>query len=109
MSKPYTIIFTDEAKAAAEAASLTLAQVEAQARREIAGWIEDMDLPSWGFCAIDMPDGTKFVALYGGPDLCQIDAVTGTVSVGRIEDKNPELAEAFGVSGEVVFPSWGKK
>jgi hypothetical protein len=51
-----------------------------------------------------MPDGTRFIALFAGPDRALIDAVAEEQSVGRIEEKNPELADALGMSGDLTFP-----
>lgn len=105
--KPYRIIFSDAAKAAAEASS-SIAEVEATAREEIRAavfWpLDEMDLPPWGFHSFEMPDGQRFIALFFGPDSAEIELVEREESVGRIEDKNPDLAEALGLSGEVVFP-----
>ena len=71
----YSITFTDLAKAAAEASS-SLAPVEAKARAEIHEhvlWIgepvcQEMDMPSWGFHAFEMPDGQEFIALFCGDE-----------------------------------------
>jgi hypothetical protein len=107
MVKPYKIAFTDLAKAAAVASS-SLAAVEAKARDEIDDnvlWIgepvcEKMDLPSGGFHAFDMPNGSEFIAWFCGDDGVEIDVVTRHESLGRIEDK----AEWLGLTGEVVLP-----
>ncbi len=113
--KPYKITFSDEAKAAAEASS-SVADVEAKARKEIGArvlWEDvpgcEMDLPPGGFHSFEMPDGQRFIAQFFGPDLAEIELVEREQSVGRIEDKNPDLAEALGLSGEVTFPVAARK
>jgi hypothetical protein len=103
MPKPYVITFTDAAKAAAGAA---LAEVEAQARREIdddvlwVGGPGEMDLPESGFYWFEMPDGQGYIALFDGPGAVDIDAVRHHESVGRIEDR----AEWLGETGEIAVP-----
>jgi hypothetical protein len=81
MSKPYRMAFSDEARAAAEASS-SLAEVEAKARTEIGEHVswEDVlgcetDLPRWGFHTFEMPDGQRFIALFFGQHLAELQLV----------------------------------
>jgi hypothetical protein len=81
MPKPYRMDFSDEARAAAEASS-SLAEVEAKARTEIGKhvlWQDvlgcEMDLPRWAFHTFEMPDGQRFIALFFGQQLAEIQLV----------------------------------
>jgi|KBSSwiStaDraftv2_1062776.scaffolds.fasta_scaffold4493238_1 hypothetical protein len=81
MPKPYRMAFSEEARAAAEASS-SLAEVEAKARTEIGEHVvwEDVlgcetDLPRWGFHTFEMPDGQRFIALFFGQHLAEIQLV----------------------------------
>jgi hypothetical protein len=89
VTKPYRVAFSEEARAAAEASS-SLAEVEAEARTEIGKHLlwEDalgraVDLPPWGFHSFQMPDGQRFIALFFGQNLAEIELVGSESSADR--------------------------
>lgn len=98
----YTVVFTDVAKATAEA-SVSLSAVEAKARDEIAKVLFGMSetLPRWGFHTFEMRDGLEFIAWFHGEQgEIEIDLVVRHDSLGCIEDK----AEWLGLTGEITVP-----
>jgi hypothetical protein len=110
--KPYQLVLSPEAKAAAESIS-SLAEVEALTRKELYDNILEPSgfapgLPPWGFHSFELPNGQRLIAFIRNQSLVTVD-LAEEESIGRIEDKNPDLAEALGLSGEIVFPVAARK
>jgi hypothetical protein len=87
MSKPYRIAISESAGAAAES-SPSLAEAGAHTENgRHALWQEalgcEMDLPRWGFHSFEMPDGQRFIALFFGQELAEIELVVPEEDAGR--------------------------